>query len=326
MTTLPALIQTEIAPIGRDLTRDEAKRLQDGEAGALSESTRRQYRMGWDRFAAWCDEAELVSLPATPEAVGLFLLAEGARGLKVPTLRQRLAAIRDRHEQAGHRSPTESKGVRNTMRSLRRSLGVAPKQAPAATADRVLAMASHADTETLVGLRDRALLLFGFASAMRRSELVSLDRGDLTETPNGYTVRLNRSKTDQEGKGHTRGIVKGANPESCPISAVNAWIAAAGITEGPLFRSVDRWGNLGARAEGRTVDRTVKRYAKAAKLDGAVTFGAHSLRAGFITSASKQGRPADRIMDHTGHKTHAMIRAYTRNEDLWRDHAGAGLL
>ena len=90
--------------------------------------------------------------------------------------------------------------------------------------------------------------------------------------------------------------------------------------------SIDRHGNLGARTQGRTVDRIVKRYAKAAKLEDAPTFGAHSLRAGFITSAAEAGKPVDRIMDHTGHKSHAMIRLYTRREDAWKDNAGSGLL
>ncbi len=110
------------------------------------------------------------------------------------------------------------------------------------------------------------------------------------------------------------------------MSAVSSWLANAEITEGAVFRSIDRHGNLGARTQGRTVDRIVKRYAKAAKLEDAPTFGAHSLRAGFITSAAEAGKPVDRIMDHTGHKSHAMIRLYTRREDAWKDNAGSGLL
>jgi len=191
--------------------------------------------------------------------------------------------------------------------------------------DRLAAMVSHADPETLKGLRDRALLLFGFASAMRRSELVALDLADLELTARGLLVTVRRSKTDQEGRGHQRAVPFGRNPEMCPVRALAAWLEAAGVTDGRVFRSVSRHNQVGESMSTRALADVVKVYAERAGLDPA-EFAGHSLRAGFVTSAAEKGASAERIMDHTGHRSVAMIRVYTRRADAFADHAGDGLL
>lgn len=185
-------------------------------------------------------------------------------------------------------------------------------------------MASHAG-DNVKGQRDRALLLFGFASAMRRSELAALDLGDVEETDRGLLVTVRRSKTDQEGAGHVRAIPRGRNAESCPVEALFSWIAAASLTSGPIFRRINRHGHIGASLTGRAIGNAVKAYAERAGFDAA-DFGGHSLRAGFVTSAAERGATTDRIMDHTGHRSHAMVRTYTRRSDAFSDHAGEGLL
>ncbi len=326
MSTLPVPSKSEIAaPLDRALTRDEMDKLAELLGRAKAPATRRAYAAGLAAFDAWCESHDLTAHPAQPETVALFIQAEADAGRTVSTIRQRLAAIGWRHEAAGLDSPTARLGVREAMKAIRRELGVKPKQAAPATAERVLAMASHSP-DTLAGLRDRALLLFGFATAMRRSELAGLDVSDLEDADHGLLVNLRRSKADQEGEGHERGVSFGSSNDTCPVKAVRDWQEAAGIYEGPLFRSVDRHGNLGTSLDGKAVDRIVKRYAKAAKLKNAREFSGHLLRAGFITSAAKAGRTADEIMDHTGHKSHAMIRLYTRREDVWTNNAGRGLL
>ena len=186
-------------------------------------------------------------------------------------------------------------------------------------------MVAHTDTTTVKGLRDRALLLFGFASAMRRSELVALDLDDVEQTERGLLVTLRRSKTDQEGQGHTRAIPFGRNPKLCPVQALAEWLETAGITDGKLFRSVDRHSNVNGSMSTKAVGNVVKDYAERAGLDPA-DFGGHSLRAGFVTSAAESGKSTERIMDHTGHQSAAMVRVYTRRADAFTDHAGEGLL
>jgi site-specific recombinase XerD len=292
---------------------------------SLAISTRRAYRAGLSDFRAWCAAQGLQALPATPDVVARYLTALAKAGRKVSTIEQRVAAIRWIHEARDHESPTSSKLVRATMQGIRRELGVAPKRKAPATVDRLAAMVSHADPDTLKGLRDRALLLFGFASALRRSELVALAVEDLEHTERGLLVCVRRSKTDQEGRGHQRAVIYGTRSELCPVKAVSRWIEAADIKSGLVFRSVTRHGHVNGSLSTRAVAEIVKTYARLAGLDPG-EFAGHSLRAGFVTSAAEKGATADRIMDHTGHKSVAMVRTYTRRADAFANHAGDGLL
>ncbi len=134
-----------------------------------------------------------------------------------------------------------------------------------------------------------------------------------------------RGKTDQEGHRHQRAVPFGRREELCPVKALRVWLEAAGIEKGPVFRSVTRHGCIGGSLRPAGVADVVKHYAKAAGLEPA-DFGGHSLRAGFVTSAAERGARTDRIMDHTGHKSVAMVRVYTRRSDAFVDHAGDGLL
>jgi len=297
---------------------------------SLAPNTRRAYRSSLAAFREWCESENVDPLPASPETVAAFLAAEADAGLKPATLGQRMAAIRWAHEAAGFEAPTKSKLVSAALKGIRRELGVAPNQKDPATVELLAAMVAKTrpgkdEPDTLKGKRDRALLLFGFASAMRRSELVALTVGDLEKTKHGLRVTLRRSKTDQEGKGQQRGVLFGRRKETCPVAALDAWLEAAGISEGPLFRSVTRYGQVGGSLSGNALAGVVKHYAEEAGFDPA-KFAGHSLRAGFITSADEKGRSATQIMDHTGHKSPAMISLYTRRTEMFVNHAGEGLL
>ena len=293
-------------------------------AASIAPATKRAYRACAKDFSAWCELNQVRVMPASPETVARYLASLAKGGKKVATIQQRLAAIRWAHETHGYDSPTAAKGVRATMAGIRRQIGVAPKRKAPATAERIGVMASHCP-DTLKGKRDKALLLFGFASAMRRSELVALAVDDIDDTTRGLLVTLRRSKTDQEGHGHQRAVPFGRRLETCPVEALNAWTEASGVSEGRVFRSVDAHENVGQGLSTRAVADIVKHYAKRSGLDPA-EFAGHSLRAGFVTSASEKGATAERIMDHTGHKSVAMVRAYTRRVDAFKDHAGDGLL
>jgi integrase len=192
-------------------------------------------------------------------------------------------------------------------------------KAPALTAD-VAAMVSRTP-DNLLGLRDRALLLFGFAGAFRRSELVGLEIEDLTFTEDGVKVLIRRSKTDQDGAGQVVGIARGVN--LCPVAALRAWFEASGITSGPIFRPVNRHGQIQPHAiTAQVVALVVKRYAEAAGLD-AGKYAGHSLRAGLVTSAAMNGVPEYVIQRQTRHKSTAMLRRYIRDASLFRDNASA---
>jgi integrase len=154
---------------------------------------------------------------------------------------------------------------------------------------------------------------------------VALELDDLEFTEKGLLVTVRKSKSDQEARGHQRAIPHGRRKETCPVRAIQLWIEAAGLSEGRVFRSMDRHENLRESMSTRAVADVVKLYAELAGLDP-TEFSGHSLRAGFVTSAAERGARAERIMDHTGHKSVAMIRVYTRRTDVFEDHARKGLL
>ncbi len=284
-------------------------------------NTRRAYRADWADFTAWAQEHGRTALPATPQTVVLYLSAR-ADTLKTATLQRRLTAISQAHKAADLNTPTAERAVLRVMTGIRRQKGTAQEgKAPAITRE-IRAMVEHLPP-TLRGQRDRALLLLGFAGAFRRSELVSLDVGDLAWSDDGLTVRLRRSKTDQEGAGRTVGIPYGSKPATCPVRAVRAWLAAAQITDGPVFRGVDPHGNLRrTRLADKTVARVVKNAAEAAGLDPTVYAG-HSLRAGLATAAAQAGVAERVIMAQTGHKSLPMVRKYIREGSLFTQNAAA---
>jgi len=183
---------------------------------------------------------------------------------------------------------------------------------------------ARAAPDRLKGLRDRALLLLGFGGAFRRSELVALDVADLEETEDGLRVTIRRSKTDQEVQGVTIAIIRGG--AYCPIKALRAWLDAAAITDGPVFRPVRKGGKVrDQRLSAKSVCDLVKAYAGQVGLDVAA-FGAHSLRSGFLTSAARRGASVFKMRDVSRHKSMDVLQSYVRDADLFRDHAGAGLL
>ncbi|MHB1846945.1 MAG: site-specific integrase [Deltaproteobacteria bacterium] len=221
-------------------------------------------------------------------------------------------------------SPRGKVAVQEVLKGIRRSLGVAQTQkAPLLPGQLREVVAALPDG--LLGLRDRALLLIGFAGAFRRSELVGIDLADLLFDEEGLTVTLRRSKTDQEGAGRKIGIPFGRR-ETCPVEAVKAWIEAARIESGPIFREVNRHGRVSAaRLSGRSVARIVKRSVERVGIDPS-QFAGHSLRAGLVTAAAKAHKSIAAIQKQTGHRSVAMVQRYIRNADLFDDNASDGLL
>ncbi|MGA8475020.1 MAG: site-specific integrase [Candidatus Cybelea sp.] len=296
--------------------RDEAEAFAES---SNAESTRRAYRTDLRQFQAWCRAHGVSPLPAQPQAVVLYL-TELAREYKLATIARRIAAIGQEHRKGGLPSPFTHPRVVEVWAGIRRALGVTQDRKDAIlTAD--LRRMLQPLTEAMIDLRDRALLLLGFAGAFRRSELVSLDRGDVRFVADGLEVTLRRSKTDQEGEGRLIGVPNGSNPVTCPAGAMKAWLDLSGIVDGPLFRSVDRSGNVApTRLTGAAVALIVKRHAQRIGLDPA-RFAGHSLRAGFATSAALAGVDALEISRQTGHKSLSMVQRYTRPATIWQMNA-----
>jgi site-specific recombinase XerD len=320
MEQLPAAIEAPPFPATIQAEADAARAFALNEKAA---ATRRAYRSDFAIFATWCRARGAEPLPATPDLVAVFLAAQATAGAKASTIGRRAAAIRYAHRLAGHEPPTAAETVKATMRGIRRTIGAAAEQKAPATADRIAAMAALVP-DTLAGKRDRALLLLGFAGAFRRSELVGLEVGDLTEAEGGYRVLIRHSKTDQEGEGQEIAIPAGGKLRA--VEAVKVWLAAAGIAAGPVFRRVAKGGRVMPEAlTDRSVANIVKAYAERAGLDPA-DYAGHSLRAGFLTSAAEHGANVFKMMEVSRHKSVDTLRGYVRRADLFRDHAGAAFL
>jgi site-specific recombinase XerD len=286
-------------------------------------ATRAAYASDWRDFAAWCATRGATPLPAHVGIVLAYLSWLASTGRKASTIGRRAAAIGHRHMLAGHEPPTSQEGARAVLRGIRRTIGAAKAGKTPVTADILTAMLRLCPP-TLAGARDRALLALGFAGAFRRSELVALEVADLTEAPDGLRVRIRRSKTDQEGEGAEIAIPRGYRLR--PVEAVQAWLVAAEISDGPLFRPVLKGGRIQPEPlSAFSAAQIVKRYADRAGLDPAAYAG-HSLRSGFLTSAAESGASILKMMEVSRHKSVDVLRGYVRRADLFREHAGAAFL
>jgi site-specific recombinase XerD len=289
-----------------------------------AENTRRAYAADWRHFTAWCDCHQVEFLPALPATVAVYI-AELADSHKPATITRRLAAISKAHSAAGYASPGSLKhaAVAEVLAGIRRVCGTAQTaKNPILTADLKRLLVGTGDN--LKGIRDRALLLLGFAGGFRRSELAALQVSDVAFTEDGAVVTLRRTKTDQEGQGRKVGIPYGSHPTLCPVRSLRRWIEAAALADGPLFRSVDKHGKVGASMTPQTVRLVIVGLADTAGLD-ASRFSAHSLRAGLATQATINGASERAIMKQTGHKSVAMVRRYVRDANLFRENAAAHL-
>lgn len=292
---------------------------------AVPSSTERAYRCQWRAFERYCAAAGVQARPATPATVAAYIASRASAGASVATIEQALASIAAAHLAARLDSPTSSAEVKLTRRGIRRTHGVAPTKKAPATVAALERMIAATPGRNLRAVRDRALLLLGMAGGFRRSELVALDVADLEDDPQarGVHVRVRRGKTDQEGRGHTKAIPFGRG-DLDPAGAARAWLRAAGIVEGAVFRSVDRYGNVRARRlTGHDVGRIVKEAAERAELDPR-TYSGHSLRRGFVTQAALNGADTRKIIRQT-QQTERTAHGYIDAADPFAENAVAGM-
>ena len=292
-----------------------------------SPATLKAYRNDWHDFESWCRAHGLPSLPSTPEVVCLYA-ADLASSRAVGTITRRLTSITKAHQAAGFKdSPASSRHIvlGETMKGIRRVLGTAQHgKAPLLTADVRRIVASSPNS--LLGIRDNALVLTAFAGALRRSEVAQLHVSDLFfDDQFGVVIHLRYSKTDQEGAGRKVGIPSSQHPETCAVRALRVWISRAMISDGFVFRRVDRNGYVSRRGlHSDSIGKLLKRAAARAGMSTASISG-HSTRVGCVTQLAQNGLPEHIIMKQTGHKTVATLRKYIRSGEIFRDNAAAGL-
>lgn len=294
---------------------------------AKAGSTLRAYASDWRDFALWCRDNGLTSLPATPSTVALYLASlaspqPGVAPLKAATITRRLTSINAAHKAAGEDSPATMHHhlVADTLHGIRRTLGVAQARKKPLTRDRIVKLLNALEGP-IAGARDKALILTGFAGSLRRSEMAAIRVKDLSWHRKGVTIRIPRSKTDQEGKGREVEIVHGLHDRTCPVMALENWLKIDAIKDGPVFRRVGEHGNVGEALNKDSIGRIVKRLVKRAKLADPGSYGGHSLRAGFVAEASANGATDREIMKQTGHKSIAMVHRYAREDQKDRQTA-----
>jgi site-specific recombinase XerD len=305
---------------------DLIKRAKEFAAAAKAPATLKAYRNDWRDFDSWCFSQNLSALPATAETVALYI-TDRASSLAVSTITRRLTAISKAHQAAGFKDSPASCHyfiVSETLKGIRRKLGTAQiGKAPLLSDD--IRKILKSTTNDLRGLRDRALILVGFAGAFRRSELVSIRVSDLSFSKEGVVIDLRVSKTDQEGAGRKVGIPFGEFRDTCPVRALKTWLAAAEISHGPIFRRINRYGFVGRY--GLSADSVGKLVKQAAARAGIASdsLGAHSLRVGFVTQAAMNGVDERIIMQQTGHRDVATLRRYIRTGQIFRQNAASKL-
>lgn len=308
---------------------DEAR---DYALSAVAPNTLRAYSTDWTHFERWCRRHGASPLPPSAELIGLYLTdcAQPTRrvdGLTVATIERRLSGLAWNYAQRGHAFDRKDRHIASVLAGIRRRHARPPRQKEAVSSSDVLAMLAVLSKD-LRGLRDRAILLVGFAGGLRRSEIVGLDRGR-DDTPEGrgwVEIESAGALLRLRGKTGWRDVEigRGAHADSCPVSNLEAWLKMAGIGDGALFRRTSRDGAraLESRLSAQHIALLVKRCAEKAGLRGdlperdrLLLFSGHSLRAGLASHAEIEER---HIQKHLGHSSAEMTRRYQRRRDRYR--------
>lgn len=291
----------------------------------IAQGSRRVYESDWRLFQTWCHTNHLIAEQATPPIVALFLTYQHQQNFHPTTINRRVAAIKFWFTSSGMKSPTEDELVKSIMKGIRRDKNAPASRIKKATLKEVLIqMVDLCPSNTLRGLRDRAILLLGFCGAYRRSELISIQIEDITwQSGKGMDIQHRFTKTDQEGKGLIKPIAEAKKElQYCPIRAIKAWISAAQITSGPLFRGITKGNTVKMTPMSEDVIYNLIKTC-AEKLGYQFhDYSPHSLRSGFTTQALRNKARIDKITTVTTHKTIRSLEAYIKHEDRYEDHPG----
>lgn len=299
------------------LLADRDRLLTSARAAALTQSC---YACDWRDFIRWCEAAQLAALPASNETVSLYLTATLARRT-IATTKRRLSALRFYHRLAG--SPAEWPDAKRVLQGARRLRPEKPRQKLPLTVEQLAQICAQFGSE-VVDVRNRAMLVFGFASALRRHEIVAADFEHVVIGAEGIIVHVQREKNDQAGRGRRVGLCAGTNPSTDPVRTLREWIGVRGEMPGPLFLPVINGRLEFRRMHPQVVSRVVK--AAVSRLDcDPRHYGGHSLRAGLVTAAGDAGCSDLAIAKQTGHRSLAMVRRYFRSAEVFRGNVSAAI-
>jgi site-specific recombinase XerD len=287
-------------------------------------NTVRAYKSDFKDFGLFCVQSGFNALPTEPKIVSLYLTYLSTKDLKLSTIKRRLVSIGVIHRMKGHYLDAKHPIIIENLMGIKRRKGTIQKGKKPILINHLKKLIDVIDQEKIEDinkLRDKSILLIGFAGGFRRNEIVSLDKEDLEFVFEGLKITVKRSKTDQFGEGLTKGIPYFKNIAYCPVTILQKWINISKITKGPLFRKISKGSRL---LENRLTDQTValiiKKYLNKSGIDSS-NYSGHSLRSGFATSAAESGAEERSIMAMTGHKTTQMVRRYIQEANLFKNNA-----
>lgn len=282
-----------------------------------SNKTVYDYSGDWRQFTAWCARLSLSPLPAAEETVRLYItwmLDDLKR--KLSTAERHVSAIAHFHRAGGSDFPATQK-LRRTIQGMRRERREHPVGKTALNPKDLVHISRKLDARTALGARDRALIVLGFATGFRRSELARLKLSELTFEKRGLAVLLRYSKRDQEGKGKIFAVWAGKRACTDPVRVLRAWIRHRGTWEGPLFCRIQTGDTIQKRPiSGEAVNEAVKRAIGNIGIDPA-TYGTHSLRSGGITASARLGRSDQELKGFSGHENVKSLKSYVREARLF---------
>lgn len=288
---------------------------------AYTENTHQTYQQGWTHFANWARRRDVYEFPVPVEVVVAYL-ADHAPQYSMATLEQRLASIVAQHRLYNQPFDRKDIRIRTTLRGIARNRTKSPRRAAALLTESVKKLID-ACPDDLAGTRDRAMFLLFFTGALRRSEVVGLDVEHVTIEGDGMRLFFPRSKGDRDSKGEEIGVGRVKNKRYCPIAALEAWLRKSGLSYGPIFRKVNRWGTVERdRLSLSGVHRIVKARAAIAGVEAPNVrehVSPHSFRAGFVTQAYLNKAQEEDIKAHARHKSWETTRRYIRRTKTVKD-------
>ena len=274
-------------------------------------NTIRAYKSDFKDFSRFCTKNGFKYLPTEPKIISLYLTYLSS-GSKMSTLKRRIASISVLHRLKGHYIDTKHPIIIENLMGIKRKMGSFQKSKKPILVNElkeIIKAIDEVNRSEERAVRDKAIILTGFAGGFRRSELVSIDYDDLEFVLEGVKIFIKRSKTDQSGEGMTKALPYFENKEFCPVTFLKKWLDISKIKKGLLFNISDK-----------SVALLIKKYASVAGLDSQ-KYSGHSLRSGFATVSAEFGADERSIMTMTGHKTTQMVRRYIQEANLFKNNA-----
>ena len=289
-------------------------------------NTIRAYKSDFKDFGGFCAKNGLKSLPTEPKIVSLYMTYLSTKDAKMSTLRRRLVSIGVIHRLKGHYLDTKHPIIIENLMGIKRKKGSYQKGKKPILINHLKLIIDEIDKETsdekgIRKLRDKTIILLGFAGGFRRIELISIDYEDLEFVAEGVKIFIRKSKTDQFGEGMIKGLPYFTNQQYCPVWHLKKWLEISEIKSGPIFRRFFKGLNLGKnRLTDQSVALFLKKYLSNAGIENQ-NYSGHSLRSGFATVTAEAGADERSIMAMTGHKTTQMVRRYIKEANLFKNNA-----